>query len=250
MTGGLVDKVVRNSLVLAVCRWEIGRCESIVVLFAEGGIWIFRGAATDAKEASGSCAGGLVGAGRITVRGRDTEGLESRVESIVLGLPSRGSDLGTDTLASCVEDTGVETRTSAPSSSATFSLLATSLSPSSRSSSKPPMLPRLSTSRTYARHSSASILLLFLALASATLSSSPFPIAVSCRRTSMAQLIPAASCFCCLRRASISHSTSRRVLNSHGGRSCSGESEGKDVLDRLDAERVNVPGSSDKFLCK
>lgn len=188
-----------------------------------------------------------MGGGRTTVRGRATEGLESRVESIVFGLPPRGLDLGAGTLASCAGDKGVETATTALSS-ATLFLLTTSLSPSSRSSSTPPILPRLNTSCTYARHSSASILLLFLALSSAALPASPCHLAVSCKRTSIAQLIPAASCFCCLRRASASPSTSGRVLNSHGACSCSGESEGKDVLDRLDAERVNVPGSSDKFL--
>ena len=195
----------------------------------------------------GSGARGLLGAGRRTVRGRETEGLESRVESIVLGRPPRGSGSGGDTLPSCVGDMGIEA-TIVLSSSATLFLLAISLSPSSRSSSMPPMLPRLSTSCTYARHSSASILLLFLALCSAASSSFPCPIAVSCRRTSIAQPIPAASCLCCLRNASISSSISRRVLNSHGGRSYSGENEGKEVLDRLYAGRVNVPGSSDKFL--
>jgi len=189
-----------------------------------------------------------MGGGRTTVRGRETEGLESRVESIVFGLPPRESDLGAGTLASCAGDMGVETTTTALSSSATFFLLTTSLFPSSRPSSTPSILPRLSTSCTYARHSSASILLLFLALSSVECSASPRHIAVSCRRTSIAQLIPAASCLCCLRRASASPSTSGRALNSHGARSFSGEIEGKDVLDRLDAERVNVPGSSDKFL--
>lgn len=188
-----------------------------------------------------------MGGGRTTVRGRETEGLESRVESMVFGLPPRGSNLGTGMLASCARDMGVEMSGTAPSS-ATFFLLTTSLSPSSRPSSTPPILPRPSTSCTYARHSSASILFLFLALSSAAFSASPCHIAVSCRRTSIAQLIPAASCFCCLRRASASPSTSGRVLNSHGARSYSGESEGKDVLDALDAERANVPGSSDKFL--
>jgi len=191
-----------------------------------------------------------MGAGRTTVRGRETAGLKSRVESIVFGLPPRGSDLGADTPASCVGDIGVETTAATLSSSATCFLLAISLSPSSRPSSTPPILPRLSMSCTYARQSSASILLLFLALSSAAFSSSPRPIAVSYRRISIAQPIPAASCFCCLRRASTSPSISGRALNSHGARSCSGESDGKDVLDRLDAERFNVPGSSVKFLFK
>jgi hypothetical protein len=184
--------------------------------------------------------------GRIAVRGRETEGLESRVESIVLGRPPRGSDLGPNTFASRVGGTAKETTTGL--SSVTFFLLAISVSPKSLSSSIPPTLPRLSTSCTYARHSSASILLLLPTLPSSAFSSPPRHIAVSCKSRSIAQPIPSASCFCCLRSASTSPSPSGRALNSHGARSYSGENEGKDVLDRLDVERVNVPGSSDKFL--
>lgn len=205
------------------------------------------GETTGTEEVSGSGAGGLMGDGRTTVRGREAEGLESRVESIVLGRPPRGSGMGANTLASCAGGMGRETTTGL-SSSVTPLLLAILLSPSSLTSSTPPTLPRLSTSCTCARHSSASILLLFPALPSSAFSSPPRHIAMSCKRTSIAQPMPAASCFCCLRSASTSPSTSRRVLNSHGGRSYSGENEGRDVLDGLDAERVNVPGSSDKFL--
>ena len=218
------------------CGWAIGRRKSVEVV----------GETTDAKEVSGSGAGVLMGGGRTAVRGRETEGLESRVESIVLGRPPRGSDLGANTFASCVGGMGGEMTTGL--SSVMFFLLAISLSPKSLSSSTPPTLPLLSTSCTYARHSSASILLLFPTLPSSAFSSPPRHIAVSCKRTSTAQPIPSASCFCCLRSASTSPSTSGRVLNSHGARSYSGENEGKDVLDWLDAERVNVPGSSDKFL--
>lgn len=228
----------------------IGRRESVEVVFAEDGGVIFWGETTDAEETSGSGAEGLMGAEGTTVRGRKMRGLESRVESIVLGRPPRGSDLGANAFVSCSGDMGVETTVTALSSSTTFFLLAISLIPSSRSSSTPPILPRLSTSCTYARHSSASIPLLFLALSLSRFSPSPRHIAVSCKRTSIAQPIPAASCFCCLRSVSTSSSTSGCALNSHGARSYSGESEGKDVLDRLDAERVNVPGSSDKFLFK
>jgi len=200
----------------------------------------------DGRVVSGSGAGGLMGVGRTPVRGREMEGLESRVERNVLGRPPRESDLGANTFASCVGGMGGETRTGL--SSVTFFLLAISVLPRSLSSSTPPTLPRLSTSCTYARHSSASILLLFPTLPSPAFLSSPRHIAVSCKRTSIAQPIPSASCFCCLRSASTSPSTSGRVMNSHGARSYSGENEGKDVLDRLDVERVSVPGSSDKFL--
>ena len=182
VTGSLVDKY--NSPVLTGCEWVIGRRKNVEVV----------GETTDAKGVSGSSARELMGVGRTAVRGRETEGLDSRVESIVLGRPPRGSDFGANKFASCAEGMGGETTTGL--SSVTFFLLAVSLSPRSLSSSTPPTLPRLSTSCTYARHSSASILLLFSTLPSSAFPSSPRHIAVSCKRASIAQPIPSASCLC------------------------------------------------------
>ena len=182
VTGSLVDEY--GSPVLTGCKWVIGRRKGVEVV----------GETTDVIEVSGSGAGGLMGVGRTAVRGRETEGLKSRVESIVLGRPPRGSDFRANTFASCAGGMGRETTTGL--SSMTFFLLAVSLSPRSFSSSTPPILPRLSTSCTYARHSSASILLLFSTLPSSAFPSSPRRIAVSCKRTSIAQPIPSASCFC------------------------------------------------------